>query len=158
MALPKNYYNYFDICKLEAINPNTAKSAIGTEGLAGISNIAKLKPIAHLFREFPKGMRKQYGILCRHYDTWKKTGHIPKVSPGRPSKWTGEEKNINIPAPYFYEQFKAGAARVNSKVTHAITIREMIYLSMKEYMLKRPTIFDTSIFEGDKDGRKDNSR
>lgn len=154
MALPKNYYNYFDLCKHEGINPNTAKSAVGTGGLDGIKSIAFFKPIAHLFREFPKGMRKQYGILCRHYDTWKQTGHVPKVSSGRPPKWTGDEKNINIPAPPFYEQFKAGVAKVNSMATQATTVRQLIYLSMKEYMLKRPTIFDVTVFEGDKDGKE----
>ena len=141
MALPKNYYNYFDICKIEGINPNTVKAAIGEGGVAGISSIAKLKPFAHLFREFPKGMRKQYGILRRHYDTWKQTGIVPKVSSGRPPKWTGEEKNINIPAPPFYEHFKAGVKKANSNATQQVTIRQIIYLAMKEYMDRRPSLF-----------------
>jgi len=141
MALPKNYYNYFDICKLEGVNPNTAKSCIGDGGLEGIKKIAVIKPIAHLFREFPKGMRKQYGILRRHYDIWKQTGHVPKVSSGRPPKWTGKEKNINIPAPPFYEQFKAGVKKANSNATQQVTVRQIIYLSMFEYMQRRPSLF-----------------
>jgi len=149
MALPKNYYNFFDLCKAEGINPNTAKSAVGDGGLDGIKNIAFFKPIAHLFREFPKGMRKQYGILRRHYDVWKQTGQVPKVSSGRPSKWTGEEKNINIPAPPFYEQFKAGVKKANSKATQQVTVRQVIYLSMSEYMQRH-----VSIFGVDQDGKE----
>jgi len=145
MALPKNYYNYFDICKMEGVNPNTAKTRIGESGLEGIKGITVLNPIAHLFREFPKGLRKQYGILRRHYDVWKQTGHVPKVSSGRPPKWTGEEKNINIPAPPFYEQFKAGVKKANSKATQQVTVRQIIYLAMKEYMDRRPSLFGDDI-------------
>ncbi len=145
MAIPKNYYNFFDICKMEKINPNTAKSAVGGNSLAGIASISKLKPIAHLFREFPKGMRKQYGILRRYYDYWKRTGDVPKVSPGRPKKWQGDEKNINIPAPPFYEQFKAGIEKANSMSTHHVTVREVIYVAMKEYMARRPALFGADI-------------
>ncbi len=141
MGLPKNYYNYFDICKAEGVNPNTAKSAIGESGLEGIKSIAALKPIAHLFREFPKGMRKQYGILRRHYDYWKRFGEAPKVSPGRPAKWTGKEKNINIPAPPFYDKFKAGVAKANTMATQQVTVRQIIYIAMKEYMDRRPALF-----------------
>ena len=149
MALPKNYYNYFDICKMENVNPNTAKSAIGSDGLEGIKSVTTLKPIAHLFREFDKGMRKQYGILRSHYDYWKRIGEAPKVSSGRPTKWTGQEKDIRIPAPPFYEQFKAGVAKVNSMATQQATVRQCIYLAMKEYMAKRPSIFGV-----DSDGKQ----
>lgn len=147
MALPKNYYNYFDICKLEDVNPNTAKGCIGENGLEGIKGITALKPIAHLFREFPKGMRKQYGILRRHYDSWKQSGHVPKVSPGRPPKWTGNEKNINIPAPPFYEQFKAGVRKANSMATQQVTVRQMIYIAMSEYIQRHVSIFGVDIDE-----------
>lgn len=74
--MPKNYYNYFDICKWEGIPTGTAKSAIGKKGLEGIASIEKLKPIAHQFKEFPKyenGMlRSQYGILKSNYDFGRK--------------------------------------------------------------------------------------
>jgi hypothetical protein len=141
MALPKNYYNYFDICKQEGINPNTAKSAIGDGGVEGISSIAFFKPIAHLFREFPKGLRKQYGILCRHYDTWKQTGHVPKVSSGRPPKWTGEEKHLNIPVPYFYEHWVTSINELNKKSTNKINLRDAVYFAMEDYMERHPSIF-----------------
>ena len=145
MALPKNYYNFIDLCKMEGINPNTARTASSGD----IGSIAKFKPIAHLFREFPKGMRKQYGILRRHYDTWKQTGVVPKVSSGRPPKWTGEEKNINIPAPPFYEQFKAGVRKANSSAVQQVTVRQCIYLAMQEYMERH-----ISIFGVDSDGKQ----
>jgi hypothetical protein len=94
-------------------------------------------------------MRKQYGILRRHYDSWKQTGDVPRVSSGRPPKWTGEEKNINIPAPPFYEQFKAGVRKANSSATQQATVRQCIYLAMKEYMDRHPSVFGV-----DSDGKQ----
>jgi hypothetical protein len=142
MGLPKNYYNFFDICKKEDININTAKSAIGSNGLAGISHIAKLQPIAHLFREFPKGERKQYGILCKHYDYWKKNGEPPRVSPGAPKKYEGKVKNYRITAPPFDPILEAGLKKMNEGRLRRITKQEFIWLALKEAMERRPQFFD----------------
>lgn len=141
MGLPKNYYNFFAICKLEEITEGSAKRAVGGGGLKGISGITKLKPIAHLFREFRHGERKQYGILKSHYDKWKQTGEVPKVSPGRPKKWDKDATNIRIIAPPFYDQFKKGVARCNENSVQQITIQEFIWICMKEGMDRRPDIF-----------------
>lgn len=143
MAIPKNYYNFFDICKLEGIPTGTAKRAIGEGGLEGIASIEKLKPIAHLFREFEKGLRKQYGILHRHYDYWKRTGEVPKVSPGRPPKWKGNPNyiNINIPFPKdLYEEFKQIVDKANSMSVIKYTYRDMIYLAVREFIDRRPQL------------------
>jgi len=51
VAIPKNYINFFDVCKMEGIPEGTAKGATA-EGLKGIASIQALKPIGHLFREF----------------------------------------------------------------------------------------------------------
>jgi hypothetical protein len=150
MGLPKNYYNFFDICKKEEILTNTAKSAIGGNGLAGISHIAKLQPIAHLFREFPKGERKQYGILMRHYDHWKQTGEVPKVSPGRPRQYEGKIKNYRIAAPPFDPILDAGLKKMNEGRIRRITKQELIWLFIKEGMERRPQFFDWN----DKHGKK----
>jgi hypothetical protein len=99
MALPKNYYNYFDICRKEGVTPNTAKAAIGTDGVDGIKGVSQLQPIAHLFRVFPKGMRHEYGILRNHYDYWKKHGEPPKVSSGRPPKWKDNHEYTRLDVP-----------------------------------------------------------
>lgn len=142
MALPKNYYNYFDICKWEGIPTGTAKRAVGEEGLAGIAGIEKLKPIAHLFKEFEKGdMRKQYGILKSHYDYWKKKGKPPKVSPGRPPKWKNNPNLVNINIPIdktLYEEFKNVVDNGNAISAIKYTYRDMIAVAMREFIQRRP--------------------
>ncbi len=142
MGLPKNYYNYFDICKKEEILTNTAKGAIGL-GLEGINKIAKLQPIAHLFREFPKGERKQYGILKRYYDYWKEHGEPPKVSPGRPKEYDkGNYKDYRIAAPPFDPILNAGLKKMNQGRLKRIYKKEFIWLALKEAMERRPQFFD----------------
>lgn len=73
--LPKNYYNYFDVCKWEGILTGTAKGAL-EKGLDGIAGIEQLKEIGHQFKIFPKyengNLRNQYGILKTNYDFYKK--------------------------------------------------------------------------------------
>jgi len=151
MAIPKNYYNFFDICKLEGIPTGTAKSAIGDGGLEGIAKIEKLKPIAHLFREFEKGLRKQYGILRRHYDYWKQTGEPPKVSPGRPPKWKNNPNviNLNIPFPKdLYEQFKKVVDRANSMSVIKVTYRDMVAVAIKEFIDRRVYLMNNESGDG----------
>lgn len=151
MAIPKNYYNFFDICKLEGIPTGTAKSAIGDGGLEGIAKIEKLKPIAHLFREFEKGLRKQYGILRRHYDYWKQTGEAPKVSSGRPPKWKNNPNviNLNIPFPKdLYEQFKKVVDRANSMSVIKVTYRDMVAVAIKEFIDRRVYLMNNESGDG----------
>lgn len=153
MGLPKNYYNYFDICKWEGIPTGTAKSAVGEEGLKGIAGIEKLKPIAHLFREFEKGdMRKSYGILKKHYDYWKRTGKPPKVSPGRPPRWKNDPTycNINIPIKRdLWERFKRMVDNANAVSVVKISYRDMIYVALEEAIQRRPQFAG-----GDDDGEQ----
>ena len=144
MAIPRNYYNFFFFFKLEGIPTSTAKSAVG-EGLEGIARVEKLKPIAHLFREFEKGLRKQYGILRRHYDFWKQTGEVPKVSSGRPPKWKNNPNviNLNIPFPKdLYEQFKKVVDKANSMSVIKVTYRDMVAVAVKEFIDRRPQLLD----------------
>lgn len=144
MAVPKNYYNYFDVCRMEGIPMGTAKSALD-KGLDGIKSVQALKPIGHLFKEFEKfvkgGPRKQYGILRRHYDYWKRTGEAPKVSPGRPPKWKNNPNyvNINIPCPRdIYEEFKAVVDGANAQSLVKVSYRDMIPVALKEFSERRP--------------------
>jgi len=150
MGLPANYYNFFEICKLEEIPNGSAKRAIGSGGLQGIPSIAKLKPIAHLFREFPNGERKQYGILIKHYDYWKKNGEPPKVSPGRPKEYDEKPKDYRISAPPFDSILDAGLKKINNGRIKRITKKEFIWLALKEAMERRPQFFDWD----DKNGEK----
>lgn len=143
MALPKNYYNFFEICKMEGIPANTAKGAVGYDGLKGISGIVPLQPISHLFREFPNGLRKQYGILRSHYDFWKRTGEPPKVSPGRPPKWKDNPNlvNVNIPiSKTLYEEFKKVIDNANSISAVKYSYRDMIAVAMQEFIDRRPNL------------------
>jgi hypothetical protein len=149
MGLPANYYNFFEICKLEEIPTNTAKGAIGL-GLDGIRNITKLKPIAHLFRSFPNGERKQYGILIKHYDYWKRTSEPPKVSPGAPKKYDSKVKNYRIAAPPFDSILEAGLKKMNEGRIRRITKQELIWLFIKEGMERRPQFFDWNDVNGEK--------
>lgn len=142
--MPKNYYNYFDICKWENIPTGTSKSAIGEKGLAGISSIVKLKPIAHQFKVFPKyengNLRNQYGILKTNYDFYKKNGRPRKQSPGRPPRWKGNPNvvNINIPFPKdLYEEFQGIVDNANDISVVKVTYRDMIYVAVREFCDRR---------------------
>lgn len=145
--MPNNYYNYFDICKWEGINSNTAKSAIGANGLEGITSLDKLKPIAHQFKCFPKyengNLRNQYGILQSNYDYYKKNGNVRKQSPGRPPKWKDNPNvvNINIPFPKdLYEQFQGVIDKANDMSIVKTTYRDMIAVAIKEFCDRRPNL------------------
>lgn len=143
--MPKNYYNYFDICKWEEIPTGTAKSVIGEKGLEGISGIEKLKPIAHQFKEFPKyengNLRNQYGILKTNYDFYKREGRARKQSPGRPPKWKDNPNvvNINIPFPRdLYEEFQGVVDKANEMSIVKVTYRDMIAVAIREWIDRRP--------------------
>ncbi|MDR7856104.1 hypothetical protein [Tissierella sp.] len=145
--MPKNYYNYFDICKWEGINTNTAKSVIGRSGLEGVSSIDALKPIAHQFKEFPKYengyLRNQYGILKSNYDFWKENGRTRKQSPGRPPRWKDNPNvvNINIPFPKdLYEEFQGVVDKANEMSMIKVTYRDMIYVAVREFVDRRPNL------------------
>lgn len=151
MAIPKNYYNFFDICKMEGIPEGTAKRACanGLDGQQGIKSLEALKPIGHLFRRFEKITRKgplnQYGVLRRHYDFWKRTGEAPKVSSGRPPKWKGNPNifNLNIPFPKdLWGQFKQVVDTANSMSIAKVTYRDMVAVAVQEFIDRRPQLLD----------------
>lgn len=153
MALPRNYYNYFDICKQLNINSNTAKARISNGGLEGISSIEKLKPIAHLFREFPKGMRKQYGILRSHYDYFIKYGEAPKLSSGRPPKWKGNPEYARLDVAIHKstkERLEKGRQKVNSISVQQASLYELVEIAILEYMDRHVNIFGVGTTNGTK--------
>lgn len=145
--MPKNYYNYFDICKWEEIPTGTAKRGVGQDGVNSIMSINKLKPIAHQFREFPKyengTLRSQYGILKSNYDFWKKNGIPRKQSPGRPPKWKDNPNlvNINIPFPKdLYEEFKNIIDKANEVSIVKYSYRDMFAVAVQEFVERRGNI------------------
>lgn len=111
MKVPKNYYNYFDICKWEGIPTNTAKSAT-ERGLEGIAAIEKLKPIGHQFKLFPKyengTLRNGYGILKSDYEFYKKHGRARRKSPGPPPKWKNMYRCIDCGKVFQHDTKKEG--------------------------------------------------
>ena len=158
MALPRNYINYFTVCKLEGIPTGTAKRATG-KGLEGIAAIQKLKPIGHLFKEFEKGdMRKCYGILKSQYDYYKKTGKAPEVSPGRPPKWKDNPNLVNINIPIdktLYEEFKAIIDKANSMSVMKYSYRDMFAVAVKEFCDRRAFLkLEVEKEKGDSNGGK----
>lgn len=147
--MPKNYYNYFDICKWENVATGTSKRAVGGDGVEGIAGIKQLKPIAHQFRVFPKyengNVRNQYGILKANYDFYKKNGRARKQSTGRPPKWKDNPNvvNINIPFPKdLYEQFKGIVDKANDVSIIKVTYRDMFAVAIKEFCDRRPQFKD----------------
>lgn len=143
-SLPRNYYNYFDICTMEGIEATRAKNAVAEKKVEGIKYLEELKPIEHLFEVFEKPrkgeMRNQYGIKRKHYDYWKRTGKVPKISPGRPKIWKDDTyTNINIPIKNeLYDRFKRMVDRANDVSAVKITYREMIYIAIEEAIQRRP--------------------
>jgi len=143
-SLPRNYYNYFDICTMEGIETTRAKNAVAEKKVEGIKYLEELKPIEHLFEVFEKprkgGIVNQYGIKRKHYDYWKRTGKVPKISPGRTKIWRdGTYTNINIPIKNeLYNKFKRMVDRANDVSAVKVTYREMIYIAMEEAIQRRP--------------------
>ncbi|OZV12371.1 hypothetical protein CIW83_09760 [Tissierella sp. P1] len=143
--LPKNYYNYFDICKMEGIPDTRAKNAVSEKKVEGIKYLEELTPIEHLFEVFEKpikgGMVNQYGILRRHYDYWKENGEVPKISPGRPKKHTDDNLvNVNIRnfPKDLYEEFKTIVDNANSMSVMKVGYHDMIAVAVKEFVDRRP--------------------
>lgn len=156
MAVPRNYYNFFDVCKMEGIPEGTAKAATA-RGLEGIASIQALKPIGHLFKEFEKyvkgGVRKQYGILRSHYDYWKKHGEPPKLSPGRPPKYKNCAEIRLYLDQKLYDDFKAIVDKANSMSEVKVYYRDMIAVAVREFVDRRKHILD-----GDMNGNQEQEK
>jgi len=134
---------------MEGIDPNKAKNAVSEKKVEGIKYLKELQPIEHLFEQFEKpiknGMVNSYGIRRKHYDYWKRTGEVPKISPGRPPKWKGNPNvvNINIPFPKdLYEEFKGVVDNANDMSVVKVTYRDMIYVAVQEFIQRRPQFSD----------------
>lgn len=141
--MPKNYYNYFDICKWEDIPTGTAKSAL-EKGVESISKIDKLKPIAHQFKVFAKyengTLRNQYGILKSNYDFYKAKGRPRRQASGRPPKWKGKDlANINFRLPKeLHNKFKEIVNNANKLTVSTISYQDMYIIAIKEFVERRP--------------------
>lgn len=143
MQLPKNYYNFFDVCKMEGIPETIAKNAC-SDGIKGISRIEALKDIGHLFKHFEKpvrgGMRNQYGIKKSHYDYWKQTGEVPHVHKGKPKQ--GKKRlPVNI-SEDLINKFYAAIDKANSMSVVKVTYSDMVAVALEEFLQRRPQFLD----------------
>lgn len=143
-SLPKNYYNYFDICTLEGIEKTKARNAVSEKKVEGIKYLEELRPIEHLFEQFEsfrKGeIRNQYGIRRNYYDKWKSTGEIPTRPPGRPVTETGDICNVNLRSfpKDLYEQFKTVVDNANAVSIVKVGYHEMFAVAISEFVQRRP--------------------
>lgn len=140
-SLPKNYYNYFDICIMEGITANRAKSVVSGKKVEGIKNLEELEPIEHLFEVFEKPTKNRivnsYGILRRYYDDWKATGKVPIPPAGRPKKKGYVDVKHSIPETLKAE-FNAVVDKANSMSVIHVTYSDMAAVAFKEFIQRRP--------------------
>lgn len=145
MKLPKNYYNYFDVCKMEGIAEGRAKGAVGKLGVEGIKSIPKLTPIEHLFEVFESfregAKRNSYGIRRIYYDEWKNSGKLPSsLNAGRPYLGKAELK-LHI-APELKEQLVKAIKKANSMSVTKVTQSDVVSVAIKEYLERRPAFLN----------------
>lgn len=137
---PKTFYSIQSVGRMLGIPPDTIKDVFRGKS---IDSIQAIKPIAHLFHCFKEGDEVAYAILKKHFDKWRKTGEVPKVSTGRPPKWKDNpnvvQLRIYMPKDV-YEEFKAIVDKANSMSTVKVTYRDMIEISIKEFNDRRRQI------------------
>lgn len=137
LKVPKTYYSLHSVARLMGISRSTINGAFSD----GIDTIQAIKPIAHLFHRFEEGDEVSYAILKKHFDRWRETGKVPKISTGRPPKWKNDPtiSNINIPIKKdLKDRFYQMVDNANAVSTVQVTYRDMIYVAMEECMARRP--------------------
>lgn len=144
--LPKNFYNYFDICTMEGIEKNRAKNAVKVKKVEGIKDLEELRPIEHLFEVFEKpvknGIVNSYGILRRYYDDWKATGEVPTPPPGRPPKEGYVWFKVRIPE-HIKEDFQTVVDNANAMSAIHVTYSDMAAVAFKEFVERRYQFMDS---------------
>lgn len=142
--LPDNYYNYFDICKMEKIPDGTAKAAVGRNGVEGIKKINELKPIEYLFEVFEKFISGKktnvYGIRRIYYDEWKATGVLPSIRTGRPKLGKAELK-LHIPKE-LKDQLTKAIKKANSMSVTRVSQSDVVAVAIQEYLQRRPIFLE----------------
>lgn len=139
--LPKDYYNYFDLCKMEGIPENKAKNAVNKLGVEGIKYLDEFKVIESLFEVFEKPVKghmlKSYGIKRRYYDEFKVTGECPRVQPGRPKIDGKSEIKVFVPTE-LKEELVRIKNKSNSISYQSISLSDMATVALAEYLERRP--------------------
>jgi hypothetical protein len=138
---PKPFYSLQAVARMMGIPKNTIKEAFHR----GIDTIQAIKPIAHLFHRFEEGDEFTYAILKKHFDKWRETGKVPKVSTGRPPRWKNNEDYCQIRfecKKETYELFKAIVDKANSMSAVKVGYRDMIRVAIDEFNERRKQILD----------------
>jgi hypothetical protein len=146
MKLPDDYYNYFDLCKMEGIETNRAKNAVKDKGVEGIKYLEEFKPIEHLFEVFEKPIKgrivNSYGIKRKYYKKWKREGIVPKQPTGRPPL-AGDEVEIRYKVPkHLKEEFTRIVDNANRISAVKVTYKDMIAVAIAEFVQRRPQFLD----------------
>lgn len=138
---PKPFYSLQAVARMMGIPKNTINEAF----YRGIDTIQAIKPIAHLFHRFEEGDEFTYAILKKHFDKWRETGKVPKVSTGRPPRWKNNEDYCQIRfecKKETYELFKAIVDKANSMSAVKVGYRDMIRVAIDEFNERRKQILD----------------
>ena len=146
MKLPDDYYNYFDLCKMEGIPESRAKNAVKDKGVEGIKYLEEFKPIEHLFEVFEKPIKgkivNSYGIKSKYYKKWKREGIVPKRPTGRPPL-AGDEVEIRYRIPkHIKEEFMTIVDNANRISAVKVTYKDMIAVAIKEFCDRRYQLKD----------------
>lgn len=141
MKLPDDYYNYFDLCKMEGIETNRAKNAVKDKGVEGIKSLEEFAPIEHLFEVFEKPIKgkmvNSYGIKRKYYKKWKREGIVPKRPTGRPPL-AGDEVEIRYRIPkHIKEEFMTIVDNANRISAVKVTYKDMIAVAIQEFNERR---------------------
>lgn len=146
MKLPDDYFNYFDLCKMEGIETNRAKNAVSEKGVEGIKYIEEFKPIEHLFEVFEKPIKgrivNSYGIKRKYYRKWKQTGEVPKLPTGRPPL-AGDEVEFRYKVPkHIKDDFIKIVDNANRISVVKVDYKDMAAVAIKEWCDRRPHLKD----------------
>lgn len=146
MKLPDDYYNYFDLCKMEGIPETRAKNAVAKLGVEGIKNLEEFKPIEHLFEVFEKPIKGRivntYGIKRKYYKKWKREGIVPKRPTGRPPL-AGDEAEIRYRVPkHIKDEFMQIVDNANRISAVKVTYKDMIAVAIQEFCDRRYQLKD----------------
>ena len=146
MKLPDDYYNYFDLCKMEGIETNRAKNAVKDKGVEGIKYLEEFKPIEHLFEVFEKPIKgkmvNSYGIKRKYYKKWKREKVVPKRPTGRPPL-AGDEVEFRYKIPkHLKEEFTRIVDNANRISAVKVTYKDMVAVAIQEWIDRRPHLKD----------------
>ncbi|MFA5322139.1 MAG: hypothetical protein WC373_05640 [Smithella sp.] len=136
---PKTFYTLQAVARMMGIPKDTVNDAFNH----GIDAVEAIKPIAHLFTCFREGDEVSYAILKKHFEKWRTTGQVPKVSTGRPPKWKNNENYTQLRFDCdkeTYGLFKAIVDKANSMSSVKVGYRDMLRVAIQEFNDRREQI------------------